>query len=208
MRLARLIRRTTAMTTVTTTVRAARAEELTGIRGLLTAAYRQYAADMPAELFRRYLADLTDLDRGAGHATTLVALHGDTLAGTARFYPAGTVDELALPADWAWCRAIAVHPDRRRAGIGQVLLADCVRRAAETGAAALSLHSTTFMRDGIRIYQRIGFQRAPEWDVTAVEHYGVDEPDAFVAHAYRLDLATAPASRRVDTPSLWRMVET
>ncbi|MCE7010914.1 GNAT family N-acetyltransferase [Kibdelosporangium philippinense] len=163
-------------------VRDARSDELAGIRALLQAAYRQYAADMPTELFRRYLADLTELNRG----TSLVASHNGTLVGTARFYPAGSVDELSLPADWAWCRAVAVHPEQRRAGIGHALLTDCIRRARETGAAALSLHTTSFMADGIRMYQQLGFERAPDWDITAAEHYGVGD---FVALAYRLDLA-------------------
>ena len=47
-----------------------------------------------AELFRLYLAGVTDVDGAAGRAVTLVADAGDRIAGTARYYPPGKAHEV------------------------------------------------------------------------------------------------------------------
>jgi predicted N-acetyltransferase YhbS len=167
-------------------VREARPDERAEIRALLTAAYGQYAAAVPVTaLFDRYLADVTDGD-GADGTVTLVAAAGGTIAGTARFYPAGTVP--FLPADWAWVRAVGVRPGQRRAGTARLLMAECLRRATEGGATALSLHTMAFMPGAIRLYERLGYRRVPEQDIDVAAHYGIDgEMDAL---AYLLDLAS------------------
>lgn len=167
-------------------VREITAGERDEVRTLLTAAYGQYAGAMHDELFRQYLADLVDVDRDAGVASTLVALDGERIVGTARLYPAGGA-VVALPDDWAWVRAVAVRPELRRAGIARLLMADCTRRASDGGAAALSLHTMSFMPGAIRLYERLGYQRVPEFDIDVAEHFGVGD---LIAIAYRLDLAS------------------
>ena len=114
-------------------VREAGPDEGEDIRALLTAAYDQYAAAVPvAELFRHYLDGVTDLDGAAGRAATLVAESGGRIAGTARYYPPGRVDEVpGIPGDWAWVRAVGVHPAARGGGVARELMAECLRRAPE-----------------------------------------------------------------------------
>jgi GNAT superfamily N-acetyltransferase len=168
-------------------VREAAPGERAEIRELLTAAYGQYAAAVPvAALFRRYLDDVTDVAADDGVATTLVAASADRVVGTARLYPAGSVD--FLPAGWAWVRAVGVHPDLRRTGLARRLMADCLHRATAGGASVLSLHTMTFMADAIRLYERLGYRRAPELDIDVAAEYGVG--GEMVALAYRLDLAS------------------
>lgn len=158
------------------------------IRTLLTAAYDQYAAAVPvAELFRRYLGGVTDLDGAAGRAVTLVADTGDRIAGTARYYPPGRASEVPeLPADWAWVRSVGVHPDARHGGVARELMAECLRRATAGGAAVLCLHTVAFMPDAIRLYERLGYRREPALDLDIAEYYGVG--GEMIALAYRLDL--------------------
>jgi ribosomal protein S18 acetylase RimI-like enzyme len=172
------------------TVREARSDEGGEIRALLTAAYGQYAAAVAvAELFRRYLEGVTDVDGAADRSVTLVAESGDRVAGTARYYPPGRVHEVpGLPADWAWVRAVGVHPDTRRAGVARELMADCLRRATADGAAVLSLHTISFMPDAIRLYERLGYRRVPELDLDIAAYYGVG--GEMVALAYRLDVTS------------------
>lgn len=43
-------------------------------------------------------------------------------------------------------------------------LQECVRRAREAGAPAVTLHTTDMMRVAIRLYERLGFVAAPELD--------------------------------------------
>lgn len=169
-------------------VREADPDELDEIRALLTTAYGQYGGEMPAALFEHYLHDLVDIEVSAGRATTLVALDGDRIVGTARYYPAGKVEEVPLPEDWSWVRGVAVHPSARRAGVARALMAHCTRRASSE-AAALSLHTFAFMAGAIRLYEHLGYRRAPEWDISVSDHYAVS--GNLVALTYRLDLLPA-----------------
>jgi ribosomal protein S18 acetylase RimI-like enzyme len=41
---------------------------------------------------------------------------------------------------------------------------ECVRRARRSGAAALTLHTTDIMQAAVRLYERMGFRRAPDLD--------------------------------------------
>lgn len=168
-------------------VREAAPGERDEIRELLATAYGQYRPAVPVTaLFEHYLADLLDVDAATGSSTTLVAESDGRLAGTARLYLPGTADEVPfLPAGWAWVRAVAVHPDLRRAGVARQLMAECLHRT--TGrATVLSLHTMDFMPGAIRLYERLGYRRAPELDIDVAGYYGVG--GEMVALAYRLDV--------------------
>jgi ribosomal protein S18 acetylase RimI-like enzyme len=57
---------------------------------------------------------------------------------------------------------------------------ECVRRARASGASELGLHTSESLRAAIRMYERMGFERAPEFDF---------QPEgAELITAYRLDL--------------------
>ena len=43
-------------------------------------------------------------------------------------------------------------------------MGECVRRARESGAKALTLHTTDMMQAAMRLYERLGFQRMRELD--------------------------------------------
>ena len=40
---------------------------------------------------------------------------------------------------------------------------ECIRRARRLGAACLNLHTTDMMQVAMRMYERMGFVRAPDW---------------------------------------------
>ena len=61
-------------------------------------------------------------------------------------------------------RLLAVAPSARGQGIGARLMDECVRRARESRATALTLHTTDVMRAAMRLYERLGFRRVPELD--------------------------------------------
>lgn len=89
-----------------TTIRTAREDEAGEVRELLETAYGQYLGAVSDEVFDIYLADLTDVARTVDHTTTLLAVVDEKIVGTARLYPAGKNEEMALPDDWAWVRAV------------------------------------------------------------------------------------------------------
>lgn len=61
---------------------------------------------------------------------------------------------------------------------------ECIRRARARGAAYLGLHTMDVMRSAVRMYERMGFVRAPELDFSPAE--GV------LARGYRRGLGDVP----------------
>jgi len=155
-------------------VRPMRPEERDDVRALLTEAYQPYANAMPPEVYERYLAGVLDTDRGR----QVVAVDGDKVLGAARLYPPGLA-RVPLPPDWAWVRAVGVRPSARGTGVAREIMAHCAENAG--AAAALALHTMDFMPAAIRLYERLGYARAPEYDF-------VPDHGAFTAIAYRLPL--------------------
>ena len=65
---------------------------------------------------------------------------------------------------------------------------ECNRRARSLGASCLNLHTTDMMRVAMRMYERMGFVRAPDLDF---------HPDpSITVKAYRLDLDWVGKAKR------------
>jgi GNAT superfamily N-acetyltransferase len=168
-------------------IRDARPSDRSAIEAVTLAAYQQYAARMPAywEGYRQnILATLTDVQT----AEQIVAEEQSTIVGTVLLYPAGTA--IATPAGVQFSlaspevRLLAVEPAARGQGIGAALMHECSRRARAWGAPALTLHTADFMQAAIRLYERLGFERAAELDFQPA-------PGA-ILKGYRLSLEAAP----------------
>ncbi|GAB1515785.1 GNAT family N-acetyltransferase [Actinophytocola sp. KF-1] len=163
-----------------THVRPMRADERDEVRALLADAYRPYANDLAPAMYEYYLAGVLDLDDGGD---ALVAVAGDKVAGTARLFPADRVP-IPLAPGWAWVRAVGVHPSARGTGVGRALMAHCATLAAD--ARALALHTMDFMPSAIRLYERLGYVRVPEWDIQVGGERGFAPEEQFLAIAYAL----------------------
>jgi GNAT superfamily N-acetyltransferase len=61
-------------------------------------------------------------------------------------------------------RMLAVAPDVQGRGVGPRLVAECLERARAAGCTRMIIGSTEWMTTAHRIYERIGFRRAPELD--------------------------------------------
>lgn len=154
------------------------------IRDVTLAAYQEYATRVPAfwpDYRQNIVATLADI----GPAEQLVVEQGGTLVGTVLLYPPRRLslpqgDSVEMP--WPEVRLLAVAPAARRRGIGGALMQECVRRARQSGARALSLHTTDLMQTAMRMYERMGFARAPELDFSPAPGVTVK--------GYRLDLDT------------------
>jgi len=171
-------------------IRDARPSDQDAIRELTLAAYQQYAAHMPPELWEGYrqgilsaLADSKPVDR-------IIAEQNGTLVGCVLLYPAGTVfsktngESVTLP--YPEMRLLAVSPTVRGQGIGAALVHECLRRARVAGAKVMTLHTTDLMTVAMAMYERMGFVRAPETDF--------HPSPGFTVKGYRLSLDD-PAQR-------------
>jgi ribosomal protein S18 acetylase RimI-like enzyme len=110
-----------------------------------------------------YLEELRDVARRAAAADVLTAVADDTVLGTVTFVPSGgPLADLARPGE-AEIRMLAVAHAARGRGVGQALVQACVDRASTT-ATGIVLCTQPTMHTAHRIYERLGFTRAPERD--------------------------------------------
>jgi predicted N-acetyltransferase YhbS len=137
------------------------------IEAVTLSAYQEYAALMPAhwEGYREnILATLADVQPAA----QIVADQGGHIVGTVLLYPAETViaktGSVPVTLVWPEVRLLAVAPTARGQGVGAALMQECVRRARQSGARVLTLHTGNIMQAAMRLYARMGFQRAPDLD--------------------------------------------
>jgi ribosomal protein S18 acetylase RimI-like enzyme len=148
-------------------IRTAAPAELPVVADLCVAAYAPVlAAD-------HYVAVLRDVGRRAAEAELLVAAEpGGGVLGTVTFVPdGGPLGEIAGAHETEF-RMLAVDPAAQGRGVGTALirrLLDDSRRLGKQGIVCSSQHE---MRAAHRVYERLGFRRAPERDWSPVP--GVD----------------------------------
>ena len=148
-------------------VRDVRPDERAAVRELTLRAYGEFATLMtPAAWAGLDQAVRAALDAEGGPAERIVAEREGTIVGSVMLYPPATdaYDGLTGRVSWPEVRLLAVAPEARGLGVGQALMDECVRRARAMGATDLGLHTSASMRGAMRIYQRMGFVRAPEHD--------------------------------------------
>jgi predicted N-acetyltransferase YhbS len=159
----------------------ARREDRDAARKITLSAFQQYAAVMPPPRWEGYreniLATLTEV----APAQQIVAEKEGIIVGSVLLYPPGTTFSIPdqSPLACPEVRLLAVAPEFRGQGIATALMKECIRRARMLGTACLSLHTTDMMQVAMRMYERMGFVRAPDLDF---------HPDPSVnVKAYRLE---------------------
>lgn len=100
-------------------------------------------------------------------AEQLVVEQDSAIVATVLLYPPRRIrspqgEPIEMP--WPEVRLLAVAPGARGRGLGSALVQECVRRARQQGTRVLSLHTTDLMQAAMRMYERMGFVRAPELD--------------------------------------------
>lgn len=148
-------------------VRDARPGDRETIRALTLAAYSEFASVMePAAWAGLDGAVRAALEtEGEGVERIVAELDGE-IVGSVMLYAPSTdaYGGAAKRASWPELRLLAVAPMARGAGVGQALVDECVRRARASGASELGLHTSESLRAAVRMYERMGFERAPEHD--------------------------------------------
>jgi predicted N-acetyltransferase YhbS len=172
-------------------IRPAIRHEIPVIEEVCVAAYAEHRDQVPAAVFDAYFEDLRQLAVHWDKAAVLVAEIDGRTAGCVLFYDDASLEGLGLPQGWAGFGKLAVRPDMRGRGIGRELVENCVHRASRIGSPTIGLHTASFMKAACSIYERMGFRRCPQYDLTASEMLGVDGGAREVEIiAYRLDLAS------------------
>jgi ribosomal protein S18 acetylase RimI-like enzyme len=143
-------------------IRSARPEEFDRVGRLTVDAYRLLEVD---HLWGGYEAWILDTASRAADAEILVAAADAKVVGAVTYVG----DSRSASSEWtepgeAQFRLLAVDAAARGQGIGEQLVRECLARAAATGQA-ICIHTTQWMPAARRMYDRLGFVRAPERDV-------------------------------------------
>lgn len=130
-----------------------------------------------------YLGELRDVAKRASAAEVLVATQGSQLLGTVTYVPSGgPMANLARPGE-AEIRMLAVAQAARGRGAGEALVRACIDRArAADDCTGIVLSTQPIMHAAHRIYERLGFVRAPARDWQPIEG------DDFTLVTYELTL--------------------
>jgi ribosomal protein S18 acetylase RimI-like enzyme len=145
-------------------IRQAGAAELDEVERLVKAAYREFKPLMPAAAWEMWMANISEALQ-APFGVVLVVEQGGKIQGAVRFYPdAGQAHQGQWPAGAGAIRLLAVRPDSRGRGYGVRLTQACLDLARELKVNTIFLYTGTFMAAARRLYENLGFKRAPEFD--------------------------------------------
>ncbi|MCW2571536.1 MAG: sle [Frankiales bacterium] len=147
------------MVTAAPSIRPVRPEEY-GVVGDLTATvYLTEGYGSPD-----YEPRLRDVAGRDAAADVLVAVLGERVVGAVTVATrGGPWAERAGPGE-AEIRMLVVDPEVRGAGTGEALVRACIAKAAEDSCTVIRLSTETTMTTAHRLYERLGFGRAPEHD--------------------------------------------
>jgi len=155
--------------------------EIGWVREQRVRAYEEHAQTVPIEHWNALKrAILSDTDAQTGVEFLVAELDGEVV-GSIVLYPAksdaydGLVDEL----DYPEIRMLAVSPNARSKGIAEKLVSECIKRAKQKEYKYIGLHTADFMTSAMRLYERIGFERQPQFDFEPAN-------DGIIVKAYRL----------------------
>ena len=148
-------------------IRHAAPEEFPAVADLCVAAYAPFLVGA-----HHYVGALRDVARRAAAAELLVAADDGRVLGTVTYVPdGGPLGEIAGPGE-AEFRMLAVDPAAQGRGVGMALVRRILDDSRARGHDGVVCSSLPQMRAAHRVYERLGFRRAPERDWSPVP--GID----------------------------------
>ncbi len=127
---------------------------------------RAYVDDghLPAGIaYVEVLADAESRDREAELWVAVEEASGRVLGSVTFARPGTEYAEVAEPHEGEF-RMLAVAHEARGRGVGEELVRRCIERARELGLSGLVMSTQPSMVRAHRVYERLGFVRAPERD--------------------------------------------
>ncbi|MUT67196.1 GNAT family N-acetyltransferase [Paenibacillus sp. NEAU-GSW1] len=132
------------------------------VLALMLEAYGQYAKVMPEEGWKQYAENIKEsVDREGPIARILAELDGEIVGSVQLFASSETAygaPELGITSPII--RLLATSPRARGKGVATALIKESARRSVELGADTLHLHTSDMMASAVKLYERLGFERA------------------------------------------------
>ena len=142
-------------------LRRIRPEEHGAVGAITVAAYAPFTRG-PGDPYVARLADTAARDRDA-EVWVAVDEPGALLGSVTHCPPGSPWREVAVEGEGEF-RMLSVAPSAQRLGVGEALVRHCLDRARAEGQRAVVLSSLPAMAAAHRLYDRLGFERAPERD--------------------------------------------
>jgi ribosomal protein S18 acetylase RimI-like enzyme len=145
-------------------VRDAAPAEIDKIEELVKAAYLEFRPQFTEKVWQAWMDNVSQTVR-APAGLLIVAVAGGVIEGVIKFYPEASQSGMGhWPPGVGAIRILAVSPAARGRGYGTLLAAECLGRARERRISTIFLFTGEFMHAARHIYEKLGFQRAPEFD--------------------------------------------
>jgi len=153
-------------------IRQFRRDELTpglraAIRDLLVSSYWEYRNAYPdPSVWENYLRDIREAADNPHIEALILAEQDGAVVGNVMIFRGSdrAYGRPELGIEDPVIRFLAVSPAARGRGIGGRLVEASLEYAARRGDAYLVLHTSDKMRSAIRLYERMGFMRAEQYD--------------------------------------------
>lgn len=170
-------------------IRRAVRREFAEITDLVVAAISAYRGTAPEHALQLYIERSADTAARADRGDLLVVTQHGRVLGTVTFH--ADAREAGFPAGWASFGTLAVHPQAQRRGVASLLVRQCVKHALPA-ADTIGIHTGAFMQGARRLYEGMGFVRAPGHDLRASDFIAMPSgSDDVHILGYRLDLDDA-----------------
>jgi ribosomal protein S18 acetylase RimI-like enzyme len=162
-------------------IRDAAKDELVFIREQRINAYREHAQLIPSDHWKGLeRAISSEADTQSGVELMVAELNGNIAGSVVLFPPKTDAYEGYVEAlDYPEIRMLAVSPEYRGKGVAQALISECIQRSKSKGFRAIGLHTGEFMTTAMKLYEKIGFERVPEYDFQPAD-------DGITVKAFRL----------------------
>lgn len=136
------------------------------IRKQRVKAYKEHAKNIPEGHWDTLKKAISSDAEEQPVVELLVAEIDGKVVGSVALFPSksdtykGFVDLL----DYPEIRMLAVNQEYRRKGIAEALIKECIHLAKAKGYQYIGLHTADFMKTAMRLYERMGFERIPQFD--------------------------------------------
>lgn len=163
-------------------IREAAEADREAVAGVLLESYSEYSAVLPEPFWAEYRDSILDSVHGNAPVSRIVAELNGQIVGSVLLF---TSSEAAygrpeLGIHTPIIRLLAVSPAVRGRGVARLLISEAARQSVLLGAASLNLHTSDMMASAIRLYEKLGFQRAYDTDIkngdTLVKGYRLELP--------------------------------
>lgn len=147
-------------------IRDALITEVEWIRSERVNAYSEHASFIPKTHWQALKSAISSEADCAPGVELIVAELDGQIVGSVALFPAktdayeGYVEEMNYPE----IRLLAVDPHVRGKGVATALITECIKRSKEKGHDSIGLHTADFMKDAIKLYDKMGFTRLPQYD--------------------------------------------